>query len=549
MTATTRQVDAAYPTLRAAHVRKATDAFKDYFQAQADVIVPNVQAGIISFDLETWTRRLHKIVYDVGMDTATEFGRTVWSELGRSRSLRFDPVPMSGWISAVAFGSARGINSRVEDAVFDAAVAGVVGDAALAVEALFVGLVSTRSGVYGSTQTTTFANFGAQEGAKAGGAGVKIWQTDIDPRDAHAVMAGERRPITGTFSNGMRWPGDPAGGPAQTVNCFPAGTLVDAEAAVGSYRRWYDGDLVVIRTAGGHELSGTPNHPVLTVSGWQPLGALDEGVDVVCGTLDEGVGIDDPDVVDRPTRIEQVHDAVARVGSLHRVPGRLVDFHGDGVVDGEVQVVRADCQLRDDRVFPDGQPSGHLTLAIPDQTRNALLVNGLGAQFIERRPASAPSLVRRDRVSLPFVGGEAGHPDTHGLALSTDRHVGVNQAATDRGTGHPEVLGDRLFGFARDVPADDLVVREPDSVGHPGRSAPFGFATLAEDRVQPVGADVELVEDVSDRGAGPVLTDQIVAVERRRFVGHVYNLETESGWYVANGIVVHNCRCWISFDE
>jgi hypothetical protein len=39
----------------------------------------------------------------------------------------------------------------------------------------------------------------------------------------------------------------------------------------------------------------------------------------------------------------------------------------------------------------------------------------------------------------------------------------------------------------------------------------------------------------------PVKVLQIVKGEP--FVGHVFNLQTEGGWYLANSIITHNCRC------
>jgi len=36
--------------------------------------------------------------------------------------------------------------------------------------------------------------------------------------------------------------------------------------------------------------------------------------------------------------------------------------------------------------------------------------------------------------------------------------------------------------------------------------------------------------------------DNIVLIEKKSFVGHVYNLHTEGEWYSANGIITHNCR-------
>ena len=43
--------------------------------------------------------------------------------------------------------------------------------------------------------------------------------------------------------------------------------------------------------------------------------------------------------------------------------------------------------------------------------------------------------------------------------------------------------------------------------------------------------------------AGDVIPDRIVKIGRRRWSGHVYNLQTDTGWYLANGIITHNCRC------
>lgn len=49
----------------------------------------------------------------------------------------------------------------------------------------------------------------------------KIWHTAQDPRvrDSHAAIDGESVGMNGTFSNGLAYPGDPAGGPEETANC------------------------------------------------------------------------------------------------------------------------------------------------------------------------------------------------------------------------------------------------------------------------------------------------------------------------------------------
>ena len=68
---------------------------------------------------------------------------------------------------------------------------------------------------------------------------------------------------------------------AENADCLPGDALVsispvwaDVKRAV---RRWYQGEMVDVTTAGGHVLSTTPNHPVLTNRGWIPLGSINRG--------------------------------------------------------------------------------------------------------------------------------------------------------------------------------------------------------------------------------------------------------------------------------
>ena len=78
--------------------------------------------------------------------------------------------------------------------------------------------------------------------------------TDFTQFDAPALANPDDFPANQYFM-----PGDRMG-----CTCFPAGTLVSGPAALGASARWYEGELVEIVTAAGHQLAGTPNHPILT---------------------------------------------------------------------------------------------------------------------------------------------------------------------------------------------------------------------------------------------------------------------------------------------
>lgn len=212
---TSRQVEATFLDLRRTHEDRTEEALRGFFAAQGEELVPAVSAGLVSFDTQRWNRELASIIFERGKDTATDYGTTVFGLLGRS--LRFDPDLMDPWLIEVAGNSAADINAMTLDGLTAAATDE---DPAAAAEGLFAGLTAVRSGLYATSMTTTYGNFGAHDGARAGGAGTKTWNTNSgNPRSSHSRMSGQTVPLDDTFSNGMRWPGDPSGGAAEVANC------------------------------------------------------------------------------------------------------------------------------------------------------------------------------------------------------------------------------------------------------------------------------------------------------------------------------------------
>lgn len=275
-------------------------------------------------------------------------------------------------------------------------------------------------------------------------------------------------------------------------NCFPAGTLVAGPAPLMATRRWYEGELVDVQTVSGARLSVTPNHPVLTSQGWVAAGFLHEGDDLVHAASGQAVGSAlDPDDEHGPSRIEDVFRALRLASPMApaRVPTSPVDFHGDGL-DGEVDVVGADRLLRNSFVA---------TLA-KQQLEDVLSRRHTDAALLPRLCPAHQSL---DRVAVPSPGRLSGERES--LVL-------LGRAAGDQ---------DAVGGGA--VPALYPVLPQ-----HPGDDV--------------AGDPVRLRESIL-RHAGLVLADEIVQIVWRPFAGHVYNLESQDGWYTANGIVTHNCRC------
>ena len=83
------------------------------------------------------------------------------------------------------------------------------------------GINKARAGTIARTEVHNATQYGTIQGYKQGGLTTKIWVAvlDSETRDSHAAVDGEERPIDRPFSNGLMFPGDPAGSAEEVINC------------------------------------------------------------------------------------------------------------------------------------------------------------------------------------------------------------------------------------------------------------------------------------------------------------------------------------------
>jgi hypothetical protein len=354
-----------------------------------------------------------------------------------------------------------------------------------------------------------------------------------------------------------RWYRYDAGFPRHPA-CLPAGVVVSTPGVQAATRRWYEGELVVIRTASGQELPVTGNHPVLTDRGWVPANFLQEGDHVARSVASHVVPASGADIAvpyedQVPTRIEDLWRAYS-VLPLRRVPTSPEDFHGDGGY-GQVDVVAADGFLRD-RLFAGlTEPSGELPLIVGDRLVERVL---RGGRFAAQRAANELFLVS-DYASqgsaesfTPFgrprsfgdcghagasaLGSLSGYPQLSSVGRRADFYAGSTKAHLNRSSSHPVPPGNRGGALAGPVLGDDLL----------GRQRPLlqrWDAPAVPLSVESRPAYAERGRDLLNRLAGQVELDRIVHVQRSAWSGHVYNLSSIEGWYSAANIILSNCDC------
>lgn len=275
------------------------------------------------------------------------------------------------------------------------------------------------------------------------------------------------------------------------LSCFPGTTLVAADRVEAAYRRWYTGTLITARTREGF-LSGTPNHPVRTVRGWIALGDLQKGDYLLRGSSSERVSSSDPNVHHGPTSFAELFQTLTDLWGRRGVVGRNVDFHGDGG-DGEVDVVVAHGFLWDGIKAIRAKKTLQFSLEAANSEAGSSPGLGLGESAFTNSGRGAPYSTHRVVGGLdvmpPLSESHSSPAKVECLALRAELHACGQEGLTSSGPPDSHASSQCLQGL-------------PCSVA----------------------------------------SDEVVSIEARRFTGHVYNLQTSSQEYIAEGYVVHNCQ-------
>lgn len=371
-----------------------------------------------------------------------------------------------------------------------------------------IGVSAPRATMIARTEVIGAQNRGSLDQMIAAGfQGTKTWLATRDHRTraSHARANRQERAIVQPgdteFSVGgvsMDGPHDPSAPPGETINCVVGSTQVEWPGQVvdATTRRRYDGEFIQIITAAGHDLTVTPNHPILTPTGYVPAGSLRPGQHVLATPAPPA-----PQVDDGPPSIEQVMGTALQVGPPDRIGGSAVDFHGDGT-DAEVEIVRTDRDLGFQRDLKFGRQ--------PSQETFVRLLMAVGRLM-------SPGV---EKTRLEAFLGRIGQPidSTPGSVSTSDQITALLERHA------PQAYLIRLTARAR-------------------YEAQFGQAPDDERTT-----NLEVTRHRKDALTAGVAPCEIVKVERFTGSHDVFNLQTSQGWYIGNGIVQHNCRCTLIYD-
>lgn len=362
-----------------------------------------------------------------------------------------------------------------------------------------------RATTIARTEVNSAMNNGAYEQMKALGVPtIKEWiaTNDSRTRESHEEVDGEEIDGDAKFMVGgfpMDHPHDLSAPPSETINCVIGSTQVDTPLIQMAMRSWLDGDVIEIRTSAGKTLTVTPNHPVLTASGWLLASQLKVGDNVLCGNLIRRFTRPLHNEQRRPAKISKIFDSASSFG-VASDRERMANFHGERR-QAEIRVISEDRQLGLE--------------VVPARTEE---INKL-------------SLTATYETCACFSSTQGSL-----LALDAAGFIVQNSVCATCGVS---------------------VLRETSSVMHSGRSEASSvslgnsayFNSGLEQDISNRGArDVERLADSDHRFTLDVSTDNVVSIIVRPYSGHVYNLSTTTGWYTGNSIITGNCRCTLAWE-
>lgn len=331
-------------------------------------------------------------------------------------------------------------------------------------------------------------------------------------------------------------------------NCLVPGGTVLAEGVEAHSCREYDGPVVTLVTSKGNRITVTPNHPILTTEGFVPAGMLQENQEIVEATGEYGLLMGEaPDNINIPTPVEDIGHSIiqTRGGTTIRMKSTTIQFHGDGISDGKVEIVFPKGFVESELDFLRSEPLSEPRLPTAHFGGCLFFAKSALFQIFNRSFCAAHSFMGRfglvSSIKLVPVDGK----ELSNLGLRTPTSL------CDFCKCKPLVVEFKKTAkllFVRLKKSRGNIVKLLSSgsfgKGNPkfsfnpcenfGRKPKFSTKFRTSDPLV-VGRLEKLSRD------GVLVVSKLSHISTSEYHGLVYNLQTRYGFYVYNNIVTHNC--------
>ena len=326
------------------------------------------------------------------------------------------------------------------------------------------------------------------------------------------------------------------------AHCVTGDTTVVGKGLLAGLRRDYKGPLISITTRNGRKLSVTPNHPVLTTSGWVLAGDLKEGDSLICTRLANWHEAGAPDVKDVPPTAKEIFESASLLDSARfdGVPRAAEYLDGEVVTDCDIKVVNPDGFLKRATDSSVGKPLDHGGFAATDsdtaRVGPSFNVDGASDFLFDGHDPSSDRIVCSSNLSRPSLLAHLGCPNDASAASIPDSDTSISKESSNNRSAHTHPVCN-----AKD--ALTALVRFDKPFWHKNLLAASLDAIALENAKDSVVSDAELACNLTRTFPSEIEIDNVSLLGVSEVSCHVYNLSTIGGWYVSSGIITHNCDC------
>lgn len=325
--------------------------------------------------------------------------------------------------------------------------------------------------------------------------------------------------------------------PPNGWGCFLPDTQIQGDLQ-SAMLKFYQGVAVKFTTKSGRNLAVTANHPILTERGWVRADSLTTSDNVLCyGSPVNSVGILSGQVNHNQTVATAKNLFKTFFDDAMAVTGTTAFKFNSDVANGEIHI----------DIFDDGL---------------VLHIRADGLQGIQK-----VELIRGDNGRFVTIGETDGSSK---FAIIVNDFIGFQNSSDITTTAIKAFCQSTLAYFGCSIQLDNfsfqfVITRATDSPslatlpfnatsrlfdGLPTDNAGTahisqGDTILKELASNAFTTDFGLFGNLIDTHASLVFADPIVNIRQFSFSGHVYDFQSSESIVSANGIVAHNCKCWV----
>ncbi len=381
----------------------------------------------------------------------------------------------------------------------------------------------------------------------------KRWNAILDQktRPEHARAHGQRVPFDRTYTvwgEQLMYPGDTGYGASlkNVVRCLHPSSIINDADIKKMTRRLYNGKMIVFQTSSGNKLTVTPNHPILTGSGWKLARFINKRDCVISCNTGIGIVSKNFNIKNIKSSVEEIFNSFYKTWTRVRMPSIVVNFHGESV-DKDVDVIFRNRFLRSNRKVIGFNIINKFNLTSSDTVKSFLFND---AKFFKKGIFKTVFSYCNISIFSKFLSVFKTclrHSQIHRFASISLFDSFIVQNPCYSSSGKCNFFFNSLNGMSR-IKQVNNGFYNISVVNFFKRFSNFDIM-FSKNFSNKWNTFFNFVRNLFNRlfnfvkFDNPFFKDQIIGISHFNYSGFVYNLETKNNIYISNGIVNHNCRC------